>query len=156
MNLNYNNLVIMIAVKKRFRKYLKSQGLRYTPEREAILETIFSTSDHIEADDLVFALRQKNKRISHATVYRTLEHLVKCGLVTKVTFGENHTHYEHTFGHIHHDHLVCLNCGTVSEFNSPSLEKLQEDICQQQNFKADHHSLQIFGLCKHCQEKAKK
>ena len=95
----------------------------WTPEREAILGQVFATHEHFEADDLLLRLKKKNIRISRATIYRTLELLVKSRLVRKVTFGENHTHYEHTFGHKHHDHLICVKCGNVLEFTNPNIEQ---------------------------------
>ncbi|MFQ5903675.1 MAG: Fur family transcriptional regulator [Candidatus Binatia bacterium] len=136
--------------KEQFEEYLSSRGLMWTPERKAILEQVFATHEHFEADDLLLRLKKENIRISRATIYRTLELLVKSRLVRKVTFGENHTHYEHTYGHKHHDHLICLKCGNVLEFTNPNIEQLQIKVCEDYDFELDSHCLQIFGLCAKC------
>ena len=88
-----------------FREYLAAHGLRWTPERDAILEVIFSIHRHFGADDLYDMLRQRRHRVSRATIYRTLDLLVKCGLVSDVDFGDGRTSNEHGYGHEHHDHL---------------------------------------------------
>jgi len=133
-----------------FQKLLAERSLKWTPERKAILEEVFASHDHFEADDLLFRLKKKNIRVSRATIYRTLELLVKCRLVRKISFGEDHTHYEHIYGHKHHDHLVCLKCGTILEFNNPTIEEIQEQICRDYDFEPDSHCLQIFGHCTKC------
>lgn len=140
----------MIEEGKKFKEYLKAKGLKLTPEREAILRQVFSDHKHFEADELLIAMRQHSKKVSKATIYRTLFHLVKSGLLKEVVFGEKHVHYEHVFGHEHHEHLVCLSCGKIIEFSSQKLEKLKNDICRENKFKSKSHRLQIFGLCIDC------
>ena len=135
---------------EQFEEYLSSRGLKWTPERKVILHEVFSTHEHFEADDLLLRLKKKNIRISRATIYRTLELLVNSRLVKKVSFGESHTHYEHTFGHKHHDHLICLRCGNVLEFTNPNIEHLQVKVCEDYDFEPDSHCLEIFGLCAKC------
>ena len=93
-----------------FQKFLAEKKLKWTPERRAIIGEVFASHDHFEADDLLFRLKKKDIRVSRATIYRTLELLVDSRLARKVSFGEEHTHYEHTYGHKHHDHLVLYDC----------------------------------------------
>src|SRR6266480_7576525 len=112
----------------RFQQFLSGQGLKLTPERTALLREIFATHYHFEADELLFKMKEKSVKISRATVYRTLELLVKSGLVRRVHLGEDHYHYEHVRGDSHHDHLVCTACGSVIEFNDPELEKRQLEV----------------------------
>src|ERR1041384_4491777 len=107
----------------RFQDFLQQQGLKLTSERTSLVREIFSTHYHFEADELLFKMKQKSVKISRATVYRTLELLVKSGLVRRVHLGEEHYHYEHVRGDSHHDHLVCTPCGTVIEFSAPELER---------------------------------
>lgn len=133
-----------------FHKFLAEKKMKWTPERKAILEEVFASHDHFEADDLLFRLKKKDIRVSRATIYRTLELLVNSQLVRKVSFGEEHTHYEHTYGHKHHDHLVCLKCGSVLEFSNPTIEEIQERVCTDYDFTPDSHCLQIFGYCTKC------
>ena len=134
----------------RFEAYLRSKKLKLTGERMEILASIFQKNSHFDAEELHAELKQQGRDISRATVYRTLDLLVQCGLVRKSSLGSSHANYEAAHEDEHHDHLICLNCNKVMEFYRPDLEKLQEDICRDQQFKPLHHSLQIFGLCSNC------
>ena len=98
-------------------------------------------------------MKEKNVKISRATVYRTLELLVKSGLVRRVHLGEDHYHYEHVKGDSHHDHLVCTTCGGVIEFLDEGLEKRALEICEKRKFKPTFHNLQILGVCDACRRK---
>jgi len=111
---------------------------------------------HFEADELYLRLRQKgDRRISRATVYRTLPLLEESGLIRRVVFIDKHTHYENVYGHLHHEHLICLNCGKVIEFYKQSLEETLEDIAQENKFKSMAHKLEITGFCEHCAKNTK-
>src|SRR5512144_1250302 len=109
----------------RFQDFLRVAGLKLTGERSALVREIFSTHYHFEADELLSKMKQKNVKISRATVYRTLELLVKSGMVRRVHLGEDHYHYEHVTGNSHHDHLICTTCGSVIEFHDEELERRQ-------------------------------
>src|ERR1043165_6521089 len=91
----------------RFENFLGTQGVRLTQERVALVREIFSTHYHFEADELLLKMKQKAVKISRATIYRTLELLVKSGMVRRVHLGEDHSHYEYASGNSHHDHLIC-------------------------------------------------
>jgi len=119
----------------RFQEFLQQQGLKLTSERTALVREIFSTHYHFEADELLFKMKEKGVKISRATVYRTLELLVKSGMVRRVHLGEDHYHYEHVTGNSHHDHLICTACGGVIEFHDEELERLQLAICEKKKFK---------------------
>jgi len=136
----------------RFERFLRGRSLKLTGERMAILEAIFQNSSHFDAEMLHAELKAKGGDISRATVYRTLDLLVQCGLVRKNSLGSSHANYEASRGNEHHDHLICLGCNQVVEFYRPELEALQAAICSEQGFKLLHHSLQIFGLCSECQK----
>src|SRR5688500_19619758 len=137
----------------RFQDYLQQQGLKLTAERTALLREIFSTHYHFEADELLFKMKEKAVKISRATVYRTLELLVKSGMVRRVHLGEDHYHYEHVTGNSHHDHLICTTCGGVIEFHDEVLEARQREICEQKKFTPTFHNLQILGVCDSCRRK---
>lgn len=137
----------------RFESYLRSKKLKLTSERMAILGAIFQRDHHFDAETLHSELKAQGGDISRATVYRTLDLLVQCGLVRKSSLGSSHANYEAAHDDEHHDHLICLNCNAVLEFFRPDLEALQEEICGVQGFKPLHHSLQIFGLCRSCHGK---
>jgi Fur family ferric uptake transcriptional regulator len=137
----------------RFQEYLQEQGLKLTSERIALVREIFSTHYHFEADELLFKMKEKNVKISRATVYRTLELLVKSHMVRRVHLGEDHYHYEHVTGNSHHDHLICTTCGGVIEFHDELLEARQLEICAKKKFRPTFHNLQILGVCDACDKK---
>jgi len=137
----------------RFQDFLQRQGLKITTERSALVREIFSIHYHFEADELLFKMKEKAVKISRATVYRTLELLVKSGMVRRVHLGEDHYHYEHVTGNSHHDHLICTTCGGVIEFHDEELEKRQLEICAKKKFTPTFHNLQILGVCNSCQRK---
>jgi Fur family transcriptional regulator, ferric uptake regulator len=134
----------------RFKTFLVTQGLKMTNERRALVEEIFSTHYHFEADELLFKMKEKNVKISRATIYRTLDLLVRSGMVRRVHLGEDHYHYEHVTADDHHDHLVCTACGNVIEFHDEELERRQDTICSQWGFTPTFHNLQILGVCEAC------
>ncbi len=146
----------MLSKEDVFKEYLTSRRLKFTAERQAILDRVFENHKHFEADELLVDLRLNDMKISKATIYRTLALLVKSGLLREVIFGERHAHYEHVYGHEHHDHLVCNNCGKIIEFTEHRIEKLQDEVCRKNKFKVDSHRLQIQGLCEDCWEKSEK
>lgn len=133
------------------KKYLKLNNMRFTPEREIILNEVLAIKSHIEADSLFAKLHSKGVGVSRATVYRTLDLLIKCGLAEKNSFGQNHAHYEPIFGQDHHDHLICNICEKVIEFHDEEIEKLQNQICKKFGFKPLSHTHHIFGVCSDCQ-----
>jgi Fe2+/Zn2+ uptake regulation proteins len=138
---------------QRLAAFLQTQGLKMTSERGALVSEICSTHYHFEADELLLKLKDKDIKISRATVYRTLDLLVRCGMVRRVHLGEDHYHYEHVGQDSHHDHLVCTTCGNVIEFHDGILEQRQREICQKKKFLPTFHNLQILGVCESCQRK---
>lgn len=140
----------------RFQDFLQQQGLKLTSERVALVREIFSIHYHFEADELLFKMKEKAVKISRATVYRTLELLVKSGMVRRVHLGEDHYHYEHVTGNSHHDHLICTTCGGVIEFHDEELEQRQRDICAKKKFTPTFHNLQILGVCDACMRKGER
>lgn len=140
----------------RFQHFLQEQGLKLTAERTALVREIFSIHYHFEADELLFKMKEKSVKISRATVYRTLELLVKSGMVRRVHLGEDHYHYEHVTGNSHHDHLICTTCGGVIEFHDELLEQRQREICEKKKFTPTFHNLQILGVCDSCRRKGER
>ncbi|HSJ09837.1 MAG TPA: Fur family transcriptional regulator [Longimicrobiales bacterium] len=137
-----------------FRRYLREQGLPVTQQREAIAEVVFSSSQHLSVEELEGKLREQGERIGKATIYRTLEMLVKSGLVEEHDFGEGFKRYEHLFGQKPvREHLICTECGKVSDIHSPELVRVQEEAARRQGFLASRYRLQIYGLCADCQSK---
>ncbi len=137
---------------KLFIQYLRENTLKVTQERLALLEEIFSTSEHLDADDLLARMKTKKKKVSRATVYRTLDLLVQCGLVRKSRLGHEHYFYEKVQPGKRHDHMVCTHCGKIVEFWDPGIDERQRQICQEHGFRPSFYSIQIQGLCKACQK----
>jgi Fur family ferric uptake transcriptional regulator len=140
--------------KENFTQYLKSGSYRTTPERYLILDSVLKFDGHFDADELFFQMRSNGQKVSRATVYNTLELLQDCGLISKYRFGENHSRYEKAFGKPQHHHLICLECGDIIEFVNDRIEKVEKDVCAENKFKAQTSTLQIFGICSHCQKKS--
>lgn len=138
---------------KIFREFLEKKKCKFTKERAAILREVFSNHGHFDPEDLFFKIRDKGMKASRASIYRTLQLLLECGLVEQVERVDKHAHYEHTFGHDHHDHLICLRCGKVIQLFSEKLEKLQEQLCKKENFRCVSHTLEMRGYCEKCGSK---
>ncbi len=130
--------------------YIKDKNLRNTPERFNILKAIFKTDDHFDAEELFMSLKKKERKISFATVYNTLDLLVKCGIISKYRFGSDHFRYEKSFGKPRHHHLICLQCGDIIEFISNELSETEKKISIQKKFTIKNSTLQIFGTCNNC------
>jgi Fur family ferric uptake transcriptional regulator len=127
-----------------------------TPERRSVLEVILSREGHFDTEELLRFLRRRNKRVSRATLYRTLDHLREAGLVKMHRFGQGHAQYEHVYGRQHHDHMVCDRCSRVIEFVNDDIERLQEEVCRRHRFRSTNHVMQIFGICEACQKRERK
>ena len=133
-----------------FRKYLERRGLKLTAERQAVFDELFVRHEHFEADELLVRLRSKHKKISRATIYRTLDLLVDSGIVGRVRIRESGYRYERLRAGEHHDHLICNECGRVLEFFEPKIESLQDEVCERYGFLALSHSHQMRGICRQC------
>ena len=130
-----------------FRTFLKKQNLRQTPERFMVLEEIYATDDHVDADELYLRLKQKGNRVSRATVYNTLDLLLDCNLVGRHQFGKNQAKYERAYSYWQHDHLICLDCNEVLEFCDPRIQGIQEMVAEIYQFDIKHHALHLYGHC---------
>lgn len=137
-----------------FKEYLRDHQLKYTPERQMLLQEVLNNPEHFEAEQLLISLRQSGKRVAKATIYRTLPLLVDCGIIKQVQFGDSMAHYEHTFGQEPHDHMVCHQCRRIIEFDSSEVLRLREELAARFNFEPVSHRFQISGLCAQCRAAA--
>lgn len=133
--------------------YLQEKKLRSTKERYVVLEEIMGGDGHFDAEELYARLRTHGHKVSRATVYNTLDLLVECGIISKYSFGEKHRRYEKAFGRPRHDHLICLECGEIIEFVNERLNKIQAEVCKENDFTMQSSTLQIFGICANCANK---
>ncbi|MCS7297377.1 MAG: transcriptional repressor [Bacteroidia bacterium] len=127
--------------------YITARGLRRTEERYEILRTIYTELAHFDADTLYHHLLEKGQHISRATVYNTLELLTACGLVKRYSFGEGRTLYERSLGRRQHDHLICMDCGSIQEFCAPELGPIMEGVGRFFHMKPFRHEFIIYAYC---------
>jgi len=132
---------------------LRGTSHKVTPQRVAIIESIFANPhEHLSADDIYALLHASHPEISLATVYRTLDILADIGVLQKITFGNGPARYELSRDpqHYHH-HLICTRCGKVAEFEEDLLEPLEQAVARKTGFAVVDHEVKLFGLCPACQ-----
>jgi Fur family ferric uptake transcriptional regulator len=131
-----------------FAEFIQRKGLKTTRQRNTIISTFFRLRGHISVEELLNEVKKANPRIGYATVYRTLHLLVESNLVEERRFGDGLARYEGHSDVEHHDHMICLDCGMISEFYNPRLEALQEKLAEENNFEIYRHRLELYGTCK--------
>ncbi len=135
-------------IKERLETHLSASGLRRTKQREVIVEAAFATDDHFNADDLLEKARKLDRTISRATIYRTLQLLVECGLLREVDFGRDQTYYDPNFlDKPQHNHLICLDCDRVVEFEDDNAALLHDCITRRLGFQPQMKSMRIEARC---------
>ena len=136
------------------KKVLKKKNLKFTRQREVILKVIYNSSGHHSPEEILTLVKKEfpNENIGIATIYRNLAFFEEEGLVESISFGKNGKKYEIGHRH-HHDHLVCIECGKIIEFIDDIIEKRQEEVAKEYNFKMVDHIMKIEGICQECQNK---
>ena len=134
-----------------FKTLLKKNSLKFTIQREVILETLYNSDEHLTPESLHHLIQEKfpDLKTGIATVYRTLSLLEGESMVTSLSFGAQGKKYE-LGAKEHHDHFICTKCGSITEFVDEKIEERQHAIADELGFKMEDHSMQIYGLCKNC------
>lgn len=136
---------------KIFESYLKENNLKMTRQRQLVVESFLQSEGHLSTDELYENVRRKDQKVGFTTVFRTLKALTDCGLARETHLNDGRTRFEPVYRRPHHHHIVCVECNRTIEFLSPKWEEIQEEIASRYGFRATHHNLQIFGICRECQ-----
>lgn len=147
-----NPIGMSVAPLEKYREFLASKGLRMTRERTIIVEEVFSSHEHFDADALIERLGRSRggRSVSRSTIYRNLLLLEEAGLIRKVVRQDDREIFEHDYGFPQHDHLVCRKCGRLIEFHNDAINDVLVEIARQRGFRIEGHRLEVQGLCDTC------
>ena len=129
-----------------FRRFLKRQGLKFTPERAKILDGVLGKAGVFEADELLMEMRQAGHRVSKATIYRTIKHLLDAAIITEVPIDSKQAHYRVSMGADQKGHLVCIETHRIIEFDAPELEALRDRVCAEYGFEPMSQRFIVYGI----------
>ncbi|HEY4119731.1 MAG TPA: Fur family transcriptional regulator [Byssovorax sp.] len=138
-------------LRARLAAYMVKKGLRSTSQRRIIVDTFFEGQSHRTIEDLLGEVRSRDRGIGYATVYRTLKLLAESGVASERRFGDGLSRYELADdASAHHDHLICVTCGKIVEFEEPRIEELQDEIAARYGFVIKSHKHEMYGTCPDC------
>ncbi len=141
------------ALLERFRRHLRDHRLPVTRQRDLIAQTVFLSDEHLSVESIQKQLRNLGEHVGTATIYRTLDVLVQSGLVRAHDFGEGFKRYEPMPQDARHEHLICVRCGKVVEFQNERLERMLPIIADEHAFQHQRHRVEIYGLCQECRRR---
>src|SRR5262245_19373540 len=138
-------------MRARLQAYMLKKALPSTAQRPLIVDTFFEGSHHSTIEDLLTEVRARDRGIGYATVYRTLKLLAECGVASERRFGDGLSRYELADeATTHHDHLICSTCGSITEFEEPRIESLQDEVAARYGFEILTHKHEMYGTCADC------
>ena len=138
-------IAMMAPICSVFRRFLKSKGLKYTPERAAILDSIIDRDEVFEVEEILLQMRAGESRVSKATIYRTITLLTEAGIITQALFDSKQAHYRLIYGREPQDQMVCMRTGKLVEFSNREVTELRNRICEELGWKPIGHRLHIYA-----------
>jgi Fur family ferric uptake transcriptional regulator len=132
------------------RTQIARNRLRFTRQRQEIFKAFVGMARHVTADEVYREVLKKESRVGLSTIYRTLGLFCRFGLAEARQFGDGHTRYDPVYDKHHHDHLICTQCGEITEFENQHIERLQEQVARRHRFVIQEHKLELYGLCVDC------
>ncbi|MCM8811779.1 MAG: transcriptional repressor [Candidatus Omnitrophica bacterium] len=142
------------SIQERFQEHLGRRGLKLTHQREEILRCLMAAEKHLGVEEMYTILKKQDPLIGRATIFRTIKLLQECGLVAEVgVFQNGGAKFELKADRPHHDHMICVECGRIIEFQSPMMERFQDEAIKRHGFLALWHRHEIFGRCAACSKK---
>ncbi len=143
----------MEQTKQYFREFIRDKNLRYTFQRDLIIECLYANPGHFTSDEFYDVVKKDSPEMGKATIYRTFKLLAEAGITARVDFGDGSARYELCTGRDHHDHLICEKCRESVEVVDPDIEILQEKLVAKHDFKYTRHRLYLYGICSQCNKK---
>ena len=144
-----------LAFLQRFSSYYESLGKTPSEDQLSVCEEVADLHSHFTEEELRNVVRKKRPNLPKGVVGETLDDMIHAGMVRKIFFSNESVYYEHVYGHLHHDHLWCLECNKIIEFHDNRIEHIQDEIARQNDFLILRHNLSLIGLCDECKDKAK-
>jgi Fur family ferric uptake transcriptional regulator len=142
------------GVRQRIYDYIETKGLRKTTQRDAIIEAAFSTTEHYTAEELLNMARNIDPAVSRATIYRTLPLLVESGVLKEMDFGKDYKFYDPNYiDHPNHNHLICMDCSKIVEFEDVHIDTLETCISKRLGFTPERKTVRIEAHCDELQRK---
>jgi Fur family ferric uptake transcriptional regulator len=155
MKLKFNFKKETAIRSEQFKTWISNGGLKATKQREEIFHIFLNSPGHKNLAQIYALVSKTHPTIGYTTVYRTLKLLTRLGLAEERKFADGETRYEPMVGEEHHDHLICLQCGKIVEFENQTLEALQKEIADRYRFKIYHHRMELYGQCSQCASREK-
>lgn len=146
LTISYDDYII------KFRLMIKALGLKNSTQREYVLKVLFDCHNHLSAEQIVVKVKEQYQlNIGIATVYRIINLLEEMRVINSVSVNGNNAKVYELNLVLHHDHIVCIECGKIVEFINENIEQLQKDIAKENNFDLKSHNMMLYGICKNCQ-----
>ncbi|MFT5207185.1 MAG: Fur family ferric uptake transcriptional regulator [Candidatus Omnitrophota bacterium] len=138
--------------KKEFEEYLQRNQIRFSKQRDQVLEVFLTQEGHMTVDELAIKVKESYPEVSNATVHRAMKLICDSGIGEGFNVGQKAMRYEHHYGHKEHDHMICDLCGRITEFAGKELARYYEKSTQAEGFTVNQHRLFVYGICQKCNQ----